>query len=89
MKILKVILYCAVVDETNKAEGSVIGVNQISLNNGEEIDFGADEIAKFTPFIGLSSERGRYNRRMPLWLQLVSFMTFTVPYSHKEKTIGK
>lgn len=80
----------AVVDETNKAEGSVIGVNQISLNNGEEIDFGTDEIAKFTPFIGLSSERGRYNRKNAVMVT-ASFVydVYGALFSPKEKTIGK
>jgi ABC-type dipeptide/oligopeptide/nickel transport system permease subunit len=80
-----------VTDEANKAEGSVIGINEISVNtNGEEVVFGENDLAKFTPFIGLSSERGRYNRKNAEMIQ-ASFIydVYGALFSPKAKTIGK
>jgi len=79
-----------VTDEASISEGSVIGIDQITINNGEEVIFGQEELAKFNPFIGISSERGRYNRKNAQRTQ-ASFVydVYGALFSPKEKTIGK
>jgi ABC-type dipeptide/oligopeptide/nickel transport system permease subunit len=80
-----------VVDEKDPLEESSVDLNQISiLTNDEEVVFGENELANFTPFIGLSSERGRYNRSNAVRIQASFYYdVYGALFSPKLRIIGK